>query len=133
MLPHHISLPTITPFPTITILPPTVIVVKPPGKCPQPWWSYLYISTRQLPYLCHKSTEAVALGPKTYGWAYLAGEPGLIRITNMVLWECRWDRSVAEGAGRQGGARALWGGVGALVNKCQQRGKHCNHYSRDAR
>src|SRR6267378_2158697 len=29
MLPHHISLPTITPFPTITILPPTVVIVEP--------------------------------------------------------------------------------------------------------
>src|SRR6266702_4420354 len=34
MLPHHISHPTITPFPTITILPPTVVIVEPPGKCP---------------------------------------------------------------------------------------------------
>src|SRR6266702_7973980 len=51
------------------------------GTEKQPWWSYLYISTRQLPYLCHKSTEAVALGPNTYGWAYPAGEPGLVRIS----------------------------------------------------
>src|SRR6266567_5192985 len=32
-------------------------------------------------HVCHKSTEAVALGPKTYGWAYPAGEPGLVRIS----------------------------------------------------
>ena len=31
------------------------------------------------------------------------------------------------------GLEHCWAGLGALINKCQQRGKCCNHCSRDAR
>ena len=61
--------------------------------------------------------KAVALGLKTYDLPYPAGEPGLIRISNRVLCEDRLGRSLAEGAGWEGGIGILLGGVG---DTCKQ-------------